>query len=112
MAALFNELFTSVPNKIVQDLCMTDLGACPKFVKDFTLSNSNDDSVPQLKFSPALVSAAEILDDTNELLPKTSWDLMGFPCSLINNALFHYLFLFNMSFSFRLIRAVSQFNRK
>jgi hypothetical protein len=36
MAALFNELFTSVPSKIVQDLCMTDLGACPKLMKDFT----------------------------------------------------------------------------
>jgi hypothetical protein len=90
MAALFNEFFTSMPSKIVQDLHMADQESCPDFAKDF-FTPLEDEAVPPFKFSSTPISTEEILAATKDLLPKTSLDHNGVSLFFIKQFINHLL---------------------
>jgi hypothetical protein len=84
MANLFNEFFTSMPTKIVDDLHPVPNDSCPAFAKDFfTPSDVEDDTVPRFKFAQQPVTTDEILEATKALLSKTSLDHNGVSMSFI-----------------------------
>ena len=77
MANCFNDFFTSIPSKIINEINSSD---CPP-------DNSFSDNVPIFEFASNPLSCEEIINITNSLQPKKTLDLHGFSVWLVQKTI-------------------------
>ncbi len=77
MANLFNEFFTSMPSKIVEQINPIDPNNIPNFAENFFQNSPENDDTPLFNMADVSVTPGEIIDATNLLSPKKSLDMNG-----------------------------------
>jgi hypothetical protein len=77
MANHFNEFFTSMPTKIVEQINPIDPNNIPNFAENFFQNSPENDDIPLFNMADVSVTPGEIIDATNLLLPKKSLDMNG-----------------------------------
>jgi hypothetical protein len=77
MANHFNEFFTSMPSKIVEQINPIDPNNVPNFAENFFQNPPVNDDTPSFNLAGVSVTPGEIIDATNLLSPKKSLDMNG-----------------------------------
>ncbi len=77
MANHFNEFFTSMPTKIVEQINPIDPNNIPNFAENFFQNSPENANIPLFNMADVSVAPGEIIEATNFLSPKKSLDMNG-----------------------------------
>jgi hypothetical protein len=77
MANNFNEFFTSMPSKIVEQINPIDQNNVPNFAENFFRNSPANDDIPLFNLAGVSVTPGEVIEATNILSPKKSQDMNG-----------------------------------